>query len=446
MKLNPDDPRLSAYLLGELNHDERAEVEQALAASLPLRDELNDLRQVVRSLEGGFAAGGQLSLDPARFARVLGAARLADRAARAVPQAPGRPAHRGLRGWWLGAGVAAAVAISVGVFWPEPVDGPARFAIRAGGGGGDDNWQRHARLAALTPVAAPGARVGKPKLGLAELEGGTSKPLVAVERNQETESLLERIKHEAEEGSLPSPGEFPELTDQQFRAVEDAFDVPLPLLSGGSSWSWVRRFIDERHTLPPANAVRIEEMINAFPVTGGDPSARLAMDVEVAQAPWNPEAALAMVRVANQTPDAITASLSARFHASGVSAYRLIGYADFGSASAAEASATLAPGTSHLLLIELRTHGAAAPAIELNLQSNSPLQVAANTPPNPFPSASQEFRFATLIACFGKALRAGPGTPEVAMLRQVLEPFVPVTADQSAAVALIHRALPLLGD
>ena len=57
-----------------------------------------------------------------------------------------------------------------------------------------------------------------------------------------------------------------------------------------ASYANVRRFLD-RGQRPPADAVRIEELVNYFPYdyaapTGGE---RFAADLEVGPAPWNPE-------------------------------------------------------------------------------------------------------------------------------------------------------------
>ena len=56
-----------------------------------------------------------------------------------------------------------------------------------------------------------------------------------------------------------------------------------------ASYANVRRFLDQS-TLPPKDAVRIEEMLNYFPYddpppTGDEP---FAVHVEVAGCPWKP--------------------------------------------------------------------------------------------------------------------------------------------------------------
>ena len=71
-----------------------------------------------------------------------------------------------------------------------------------------------------------------------------------------------------------------------------------------ASYANVRRFLDHG-TLPPKDAVRIEEMLNYFPyddaASQGD--APFAVHVEVAGCPWNPEHRLARIGLTGRTID-----------------------------------------------------------------------------------------------------------------------------------------------
>jgi len=74
MSLHPDDPRLTAYLLGELSADEAAAVAQALAADPALRGALEELAEIQRELTESLVPG-PLSLHPAQRTAILRAAR-----------------------------------------------------------------------------------------------------------------------------------------------------------------------------------------------------------------------------------------------------------------------------------------------------------------------------------------------------------------------------------
>ena len=54
--LTPDDPRLTAYVLGELPPSERAEIEAALHDLAECRSAVSEVRQVAESLQVGLAS------------------------------------------------------------------------------------------------------------------------------------------------------------------------------------------------------------------------------------------------------------------------------------------------------------------------------------------------------------------------------------------------------
>ncbi len=101
----------------------------------------------------------------------------------------------------------------------------------------------------------------------------------------------------------------PEVSGEQYNPIEHndfalATDEPLSTFSidvDTASYANVRRFLN-RHTLPPASAVRIEELINTFdygytPPVGDAP---FATHVEIASCPWNPTHRLARIGIKGQ--------------------------------------------------------------------------------------------------------------------------------------------------
>ncbi len=112
-----------------------------------------------------------------------------------------------------------------------------------------------------------------------------------------------RDKAKEDDGRYGSESYRP-VQDNDFAAVSDA---PLSTFSidvDTASYSNVRRFL-EHHTLPPADAVRIEELINYFdygytPPMGAVP---FATHVELAGCPWNPDHRLARIGLKGQVLD-----------------------------------------------------------------------------------------------------------------------------------------------
>ena len=83
---------------------------------------------------------------------------------------------------------------------------------------------------------------------------------------------------------------YAEIDENEFRNVAEA---PLSTFSidvDRASYANVRRFIQDGQR-PPADAVRIEEMINYFPYQWGDVAGEhpFAVTTEVTRAPWKPE-------------------------------------------------------------------------------------------------------------------------------------------------------------
>lgn len=66
-----------------------------------------------------------------------------------------------------------------------------------------------------------------------------------------------------------------------------------------ASYSNVRRFITRSHRLPPADAVRLEELLNYFPYNTPEPRGNtpFGVAVELTPAPWNPAHRLARIAV-----------------------------------------------------------------------------------------------------------------------------------------------------
>ncbi|MEM6703925.1 MAG: VWA domain-containing protein [Acidobacteriota bacterium] len=85
-------------------------------------------------------------------------------------------------------------------------------------------------------------------------------------------------------------------------------DEPLSTFSidvDTASYANARRFIESQHRLPPAGAVRIEEMLNYFSYDYPDPDGQHPFSVvtEVSEAPWNPDHRLVHIGLQGQRLD-----------------------------------------------------------------------------------------------------------------------------------------------
>lgn len=96
----------------------------------------------------------------------------------------------------------------------------------------------------------------------------------------------------------PDTASYSEILENRFRSVADH---PLSTFSADvdtASYANVRRFLNEGR-LPPADAVRIEEMINYFKYDYAEPrgDAPIAVTTELAATPWNAKTKLALIGV-----------------------------------------------------------------------------------------------------------------------------------------------------
>ncbi len=111
------------------------------------------------------------------------------------------------------------------------------------------------------------------------------------------ETKAESLKMSADIAK-PEEGELEEFNTEQYNLiVENPFQLaavsPLSTFSidvDPASYSNLRRFISQK-TLPPIDAVRIEELINYFPYDYPQPEGDKPFSVttEIAQTPWNPK-------------------------------------------------------------------------------------------------------------------------------------------------------------
>src|SRR6059036_714612 len=102
MKLDPNDPKLTAYALGELDAAERSAVESELAASPAARQELEEIREVAVKLRE------QLKTEPHGGLSNLQRIAIEEQATRLRKQTVRVP--------WIGLAVAASLLAAIGAY------------------------------------------------------------------------------------------------------------------------------------------------------------------------------------------------------------------------------------------------------------------------------------------------------------------------------------------
>ena len=288
MRFDADDPRITAYALGELEGAEREAVEELLEGSAEARELVEQIREM------GAMLGEELGAE--ELGEGLTAAQRAAVVSAAVK--PRRP-------WILrpmGAAVALAatvlLALGASMFWTvQRSSKQQRVYFLDNSSLGVDLPKAGSR----TPGAE--AKMGsRPagKTGLYGLQGPTAhqpldfttlKPGYYSYKLDSTKGRFGPIEGQ------PGRGEdYSRLPENKFRL---AARTPLSTFSidvDTASYANVRRFLT-RNTKPPAGAVRVEEMINYFSYGYPEPAGQhpFAVHLEVGAAPWQPRHRLVLI-------------------------------------------------------------------------------------------------------------------------------------------------------
>ena len=294
-----------SWRVDALDAADLAEIRGALAAANPGR--ITDGTGAVAEYEREFLVSG------GSFAPVLA----------------GKTAARAPRPLWVRisrvAGIAATIAIGVGVIWHAALPGPTMVddgsgVVRATGGQQAD-YSKHCEIefeefAPTAPSAAPAAQVAqevdqvlpiKSPVVLRNVYGSTrsagARKMMAPAKGKEV------ARHEALACAASAPGvcfemapsaaNFVHAVPEEERYAEfneneflDPKDSPLSTFSldvDTTSYALMRREIMDFKRLPSPNMVRLEEFVNYFRYAypepdNGDP---LAVHCEMATCPWN---------------------------------------------------------------------------------------------------------------------------------------------------------------
>ena len=311
-----DDPRLTAFALGELEPAEAEEIARAVEADPALQRLVEEIRGSATLLAQAFEEEEAPRLEEAQRARIVEAPAGRTPPASALSEAiapagrftppktgPDASVVRPRRWRWaaavVGAGVAASALALVGTatMRQQPVTAtmamkespkflaPPPHPVTATPVTRAENGHYYEQLLSADPSpeldpGAPVARARSRRPGWVDPSTGYA-PMVALNAPTEEPNSTEQYAFVQTSG----------LTET---AVEPRTTFSIDVDT--ASYSNVRRFI-EGGRLPPPNAVRVEEMINYFdydlpPPQDGTP---VAIHVDVTDAPWDGKHLLARV-------------------------------------------------------------------------------------------------------------------------------------------------------
>ena len=406
MKITPEDPRLSAYLLGELDAAEAVEIERAAAADPALRLALRELERTTACLSGLLA--------PAAPQRLLESQRRAIRRAIAEVDAPpvvlSIPSpRRSLRPVLTGMAAAVVVAIA------------AIITGQMGKSGGDGAISDEI---ALLPMPGPEAAAGPTRVAA----GRTVAPAKQVEQLAKSPATyFGEAARRFERAPLPAAEGLAATADSP--PLSTAPSLRLPVVLGTGSAVWVRRWIREKSALPPRDAVRTEELINSISIPTRTHAEGLEIGIEEIPCPWNPNGKLIALGT-RATAD--QSGLEIRWQSD--APRRVLG--SFGQRSDAGLPTLLPAGRGNLILLEIADATMDPGSLIIRQQSREErISISALTRP-----AGESARQAVALSVFARWLRGEEGiTPT--MLRDAAQ--TPGDAVWQDTRRLIEEALDL---
>lgn len=279
MSIEKDDPRLTAYALGQLEGRDRDAFEKELDQDPAAQAEVEAIRKMATRIGATLEKEPAQALAPAQRASI-------ERAA-------------GARPWRYRWTVATAAGLLVAVFalsfhllTKQPVtvesaetrrDRLRAEARRVEGLHFTDRQDGDVRARPETAFPA-NVRAGDPNVPTLVLEA--SEPAAEPVRPGFNTEAYDRV------------------VDNDWKRVADADTSTFSVDVDTASYANVRRFLNEGK-LPPKDAVRIEELINYFPYDYAPPKPDAAhpfvAHVEVAGCPWNPGHRLARIALKGKT-------------------------------------------------------------------------------------------------------------------------------------------------
>lgn len=360
MSLKPEDPKLSAWLLGELSDEEAAEVERAVAVDPALQMAVRDIERVQRALANALSPEAAV-LFPRQRSAILLEARRMDIAKPGI--AP--TASKAKISWFFPAAAAAVLALACWLLVLLPKQNEGDLAGNGQKGKPDSAADDRATWPAPSPADA-----------------GPVQPAT------QTGALDLR---------------FPVLIPRQSVATADQPVLPLPIQAGDQSLNWVKRSIREEKRLPSVHAVRLEEIINQFPFRPAGISAvtqGVSLSAEATACPWRSDSRLLVLswRAAKHQ----ACEISAAFHPDrdGVRSYRLLGYSRMSGAESPELPTHLAAGAVHTVLLEIQARHDVDHFGSIVWSVNGKPAPSLVLAAKPASSSSDDARFAALVASY----------------------------------------------
>jgi hypothetical protein len=419
MKLNPDDPRITAYILGELTPEDAAAVEAAAA---------ND--PTVKAAIGGAGSISELlsetlceekpKLRPAQRQAILLTAREPEK----ITSLPRIPDSRHQRRPWIVSLAAAALLLFAFVLFsrapvfspklterdltppPRPTVSPAPTAPDS-----EEEWRTIPINIAMLPAPGPvdASQVGRTFAGGPTPASTISR--LAAARDEAIARAGSKFYEEAADSlkgkPVPPDDELPPLSRRGSVAAAASPQMRLPVRAGNASMIWITESIRKEHKKPPVNAIRLEEILNHYPLrpAGAASVAQgVTLSTETLPCPWKPSASLIIIAFRGAIDGDRQIQANFKADPSTVARYRLLGYSPVAGIPDSSLPTLLPSKALTLVAIEVEPTGSALDfgTVEWSVNEKPAPTIALSRKPDSEPS--DDARFASLLCTYAQWL------------------------------------------
>ena len=460
MKIHPEDPRLTAFVLGELKPEDAAAVESAAEGDPAVKAAIDETDEIGQLLTDTLFATTP-KLRPAQRHAIIQAARDPE----SIPNVVKISDHR--RSWkpWIVSLAAAALLVfsliiftRIPMFSPRLADHevtrPPRTEMPASPTTGEaEEWRIIPMNIALLPAPGPAdaSRIAK-NLGGGAAAASTLSRLAAARDEAIAKAgadFYQEVTESLKDKPVPSAAELPALTRRGSVSAAASPQLQLPVQAGTASMMWITQSIRKDHKLPPANAIRLEEILNHYPLRPAGAAAisqGVTLSTETLPCPWKPSASLLIIafRGASEADKQIQAAFKA--DSSAVARYRLLGFAPVAGIPDGSLPTHLPAKALTLVAIEIEPIGGATQfgTVEWTVDNQAAPPVALARRPDAEPS--DDARFASLLCTYAQWLagdQAGMIDSEIvaALAREVASDGLP--PDRYDLLNLIDQTLNL---
>lgn len=424
MKLHPEDPRLTAFLLGELPPDEAAAVERALAEDPALQAAAREI-EVIQKLLTETLAPKSVALHPGQREHIR-------RTAKSDKITPLNVRRKSWKPWIMPLAAAAVLTLIAVFFVQKPGVGK--------------------QAAKPTPPAPVSEEPPRPNIKLLPAPGPVDPGKSATAGSK---------------AALAAASDLPPLRARGYLAAADFPTLDLPVQSGKSSLEWIRKSIVTKREMPERNAVRLEEILNSFqlrpagmtvvarlPATGWHPDSRengmtshaATVATETLACPWKPSASLVLVSIRGNPYSDCEIKAVFRTNSSNVRRYRLLGFAPVEGQDNSPLPTLLPAKSSNTLVIEVEPSAMSGElgTIEwsVNGQSAAPVALTRHGAAEP----SDDARFAALVCTYAQWLtRDQDGMIDTELLAALAREIAStsLSGDRAEFLSLIDQSLNL---